>query len=113
MQSVVVMLEELAQILQGLSLIKEVSPRLKARVCAYGEKMSTSLAVEILRKAGLAASLLDSKEVSCRQGVVRACRSRSEKFPVLTPLFSPVLGHRSRINGRRGQVPQCDRDPEE
>lgn len=62
MQGIVEMLEELSQILQGLALIREVSPRLKARVCAFGERMSTSLAVEILKMAGVKASLLQSKD---------------------------------------------------
>jgi hypothetical protein len=62
MQGIVEMLEELSQILQGLALIREVSPRLRARVCAFGERMSTSLAVEILKVAGVKASLLQSKD---------------------------------------------------
>jgi aspartokinase len=52
------LLKELDQILYGLRLLKEESPRLRARVCSFGERLSTVLAVQIMKHHGLACSLL-------------------------------------------------------
>ncbi len=52
------LLKELDQILYGLRLLKEESPRLRARVCSFGERLSTVLAVQIIKHHGLSCSLL-------------------------------------------------------
>lgn len=54
-------LEELAGFLKGAELTGEVSPRLKARVMASGELMSTALGAAYLRKKGLDAEWLDAR----------------------------------------------------
>jgi hypothetical protein len=51
-------MSELAELLQGVAMIGEVSPRLLARICSYGELMSTLMAVQILKHAGVQADLL-------------------------------------------------------
>ncbi|KAJ1476936.1 Aspartate/glutamate/uridylate kinase [Baffinella frigidus] len=56
-------LAELGEILQGVRLIREVSPRLKARVCAFGEQMSTVMAVQILKDMEVKASLVPAMEL--------------------------------------------------
>jgi hypothetical protein len=38
---------ELGEIFQGVTMIGEVSPRLQARICSYGEMMSTLMAVQV------------------------------------------------------------------
>lgn len=55
-------LEELKRIVTGTSLIKEISPRIKAKVLAYGELISTKLGAAYLGKSGLSASWLDARD---------------------------------------------------
>ncbi len=99
LKGVLELIQELSQLLQGLSLIKEVresrtdmqcahtytqastlfsilvhealelticklqaSARLRARVCSFGERMSTTIAVEILKHWGVASNLVESKD---------------------------------------------------
>ena len=43
------MFDGLRQLLDGISLVQEASPRVKARVMAHGELLSTMLGVSILK----------------------------------------------------------------
>lgn len=43
------MFDGLRQLLDGISLVQEASPRVKARVMAHGELLSTLLGVSILK----------------------------------------------------------------
>ena len=54
---------ELGDLLQGLSMIQEVSPKLQARICSYGEQMSTRLAIQILKHNNIKASLVQSGDL--------------------------------------------------
>eukprot|EP00288_Rhodomonas_lens_P014410 CAMPEP_0177696412 /NCGR_PEP_ID=MMETSP0484_2-20121128/3966_1 /TAXON_ID=354590 /ORGANISM="Rhodomonas lens, Strain RHODO" /LENGTH=606 /DNA_ID=CAMNT_0019207381 /DNA_START=194 /DNA_END=2014 /DNA_ORIENTATION=+ len=54
---------EMENLLQGISMVGEVSPRVKARMCSYGEQMSTRMAVHILRVHGVKASLVQSGDL--------------------------------------------------
>ena len=54
-------LELLGRIAEGVHLVGEVSPRLRARVLASGELMSTALGVAALRHAGLDAAWVDAR----------------------------------------------------
>eukprot|EP00960_Hanusia_phi_P068980 766978-Hanusia_phi.AAC.2 len=56
-------ISELGDLLQGLSMIQEVSPKLQARICSYGEQMSTRLAVQILKHNNIKASLIQSGDL--------------------------------------------------
>ena len=56
-------IHDLADILQGVGMIGEVSPRLHARICSYGERMSTLLAVQILKHAGIHAGMFMSGDL--------------------------------------------------
>ena len=40
----------------------QASARLRARVCSFGERMSTTIAVEILKHWGVASNLVESKD---------------------------------------------------
>lgn len=62
LKGVLELIEELSQLLHGLTLVKEVSSRLRARVCAFGERMSTCFAVQILKHWGVPSHLLESKD---------------------------------------------------
>ncbi|MEQ1800459.1 MAG: bifunctional aspartate kinase/diaminopimelate decarboxylase [Gammaproteobacteria bacterium] len=52
---------ELEQLLAGVHLIGEVSPRIQARVMAMGELLATRLGAAYLRKQGLAVTWLDAR----------------------------------------------------
>ncbi|MBS0374846.1 MAG: bifunctional aspartate kinase/diaminopimelate decarboxylase [Proteobacteria bacterium] len=56
-------LEELGQIASGVSLVKEVSDRVRARVMATGELMATALGAAWLASRGLAVEWLDARTV--------------------------------------------------
>jgi len=53
-------LEELHNLINGINLIKELSPRVKAQLLAFGEKLSTRLLTEILKTQNIVAIQKDS-----------------------------------------------------
>lgn len=54
---------ELEQLLAGIHLIREVSPRIQARVMGIGELMATRLGAAYLAAQGLTATWLDAREL--------------------------------------------------
>jgi diaminopimelate decarboxylase/aspartate kinase len=54
---------ELAQLLAGIHLIGEVSPRVQARVMGMGELMATRLGAAYLQREGLPVTWLDAREL--------------------------------------------------
>ena len=57
------MLDELKRLLDGISLTGEVSPKLRARVAAYGELLSSTLGAAYLRRQGLSCTRVDSRSL--------------------------------------------------
>lgn len=57
------LLEDLKRLLDGISLTGEVSPRLRARVAAFGELLSSQLGVAYLNKVHVRAIRLDSRSL--------------------------------------------------
>lgn len=55
--------DKLARLIQGVSLLGEVSARTKAHVMAYGEIMLTALGAAYLNKAGIATQWQDAREL--------------------------------------------------
>jgi bifunctional diaminopimelate decarboxylase / aspartate kinase len=55
------LLLDLRRLLDGIVLTQEVSPRLRARVAAFGELCSSQLGLAYLRKAGLVACRVDPR----------------------------------------------------
>ncbi|WP_072715894.1 bifunctional aspartate kinase/diaminopimelate decarboxylase [Rhodothermus profundi] len=55
--------EELARITMGTALVRDVTPRLQARVMAMGELMATTLGAAYLNQVGLATQWLDAREL--------------------------------------------------
>ena len=55
------LLVDLHRLLEGIVLTGEISPRLRARVAAFGELLSSQLGLAFLRKAGLAAVRVDPR----------------------------------------------------
>ncbi len=54
---------ELKQLLSGIHLVGEISPRVKARLMSLGELMATSIGAAYLRAQGLEVSWTDAREV--------------------------------------------------
>jgi diaminopimelate decarboxylase/aspartate kinase len=54
---------ELEQLLAGIHLIREVSPRIQARVMGLGELMATRLGAAYLARVGIEVSWLDAREL--------------------------------------------------
>src|SRR5690606_39743778 len=68
-------LEELSRLALGVSLIREVNPRLQARVMSMGELMSTTLGAAFLNSQGLNTRLLDARKILASIEIGRAsCR---------------------------------------
>ena len=55
-------LSVLEDLVRGASLIREVTPRLHARLMAMGERMSTRLGAAFLRKSGVTVSWVDARD---------------------------------------------------
>jgi diaminopimelate decarboxylase/aspartate kinase len=72
--------EELEQIITGISLVGEASPRLQARVMAMGELMSTTLSHAYLRQQGYESSWVDAR---------KWLRSRRDE-PISTKASNPL-----------------------
>lgn len=53
---------ELEQMALGASLIQEVSPRLRARVMSWGERLSTKLGAAFLNAQGIKTALVDARD---------------------------------------------------
>ncbi|OQR88327.1 aspartokinase [Achlya hypogyna] len=64
LQPLVLEFHHLRRVLDGIRLTEEASPRLKARVLAFGELLSTHLGLEIMRHEGLAqVTRVDARQV--------------------------------------------------
>jgi len=55
--------DELRSLLQGLSLVREQTPRTRALVASFGERLSAPIAASWLRAAGLSAVPVDSRRM--------------------------------------------------
>jgi len=72
-------LHELEQLIAGVKLVKEVSVRVRVRVMALGELMSTQLGAAFLQQEGLPVSWLDARDLL-------TSRSRPGRNPVTSYL---------------------------
>lgn len=57
------LLSDLTELLRGIALVREASPRLRARVMSFGELASTALGIEAMRQAGLSAVRIDARDL--------------------------------------------------
>lgn len=55
--------QEMTDIVQGLYLLGETSPRSMDRVASFGERLSTLIFSEVLRESGIPAELVDSRDL--------------------------------------------------
>ena len=71
------LVDDLSRLIRGVSLVKEISPRLRAELLAYGELMSTKLGAAYLGKSGLSVSWLDAREHLESEERYHVCEKRS------------------------------------
>ena len=71
---------ELSRMLDGIAILREISPRVMDSIMSYGERLSAPLITRILRASGINAQYLDSREVIItdkRFGAARIIRGES------------------------------------
>lgn len=56
-------LDAVARMAQGIALLGEAGPSVRARLLAYGEILSTRIGAEYLRRSGLRAAWIDAREI--------------------------------------------------
>ena len=61
--SLAALFQEMTDIVQGLYLLGETSPRSMDRVASFGERLSTLIFSEVLREDGISAELVDSRDL--------------------------------------------------
>jgi aspartate kinase len=92
---------ELSELLQGLSILGEMSPRARDAVMSYGERISSLIITELFKRAGLNAAHLDSQRCIKTDGAHTAAqplpiptRQRLRKFaaPLVSAGKIPVMG---------------------
>ncbi|MGE0159032.1 MAG: bifunctional aspartate kinase/diaminopimelate decarboxylase [Gemmatimonadales bacterium] len=54
---------ELRELVEGVALVGELTPRTRARLLAFGERMATRLGAEYLRRRGTAVTWLDARDL--------------------------------------------------
>ncbi|MCB9462171.1 MAG: aspartate kinase [Candidatus Eisenbacteria bacterium] len=62
-QPVALLLQDLRRTLEGIRLTREASPRLRARVMAFGELASTRLGLAVLARHGIEATWVDARDL--------------------------------------------------
>lgn len=94
--------EDLAQLVAGIQLVREASPRVRARVMAMGELLSTRLSSEHLQSEGIAATLVDARELLCS----RPTQNASERARFLSAVcdWEPDDAFAAQMAGYEGVV---------
>jgi diaminopimelate decarboxylase/aspartate kinase len=80
-------LGELDQLIAGIRLVREVSVRVRVRIMALGELMSTRLGAAYLNNAGIATEWMDARDILL--STTRANRGRSRSYLSATCEHAP------------------------
>lgn len=91
---------ELEQLVAGVHLIREVSPRIQARVMAMGELLATRLGAAYLKSQGLSVTWLDARDLlrslpiagANERGAYLAASCDFDADPVLQERFAAIEG---------------------
>lgn len=94
--------DELSRLALGASLIHEGSPRLKARVMAMGELMSTTLGTAFLERQGLRAAWYDARTML--QAESRPNLSEERRYLSATCAFAPDAELQARLAAEPADV---------
>ena len=91
-------LHELEQLVAGVRLVKEVSFRVRVRVMALGELLSTSLGAAFLVKKGLPATWMDARDLLTSRS--RPGRNPATSYLSATCDFAPDPELRKALDGK-------------
>jgi diaminopimelate decarboxylase/aspartate kinase len=87
--------DELHELVEGIALVRELTPRTRARLLAFGERMATRLGAAYLAQSGLAVTWLDARDlltsVAGRNGSDRAAYLSAECDAAADPALSARL----------------------
>jgi diaminopimelate decarboxylase/aspartate kinase len=86
---------ELDRVVEGIALLGEVTPRVRARLLAFGERMATRLGAERLRSRGLPVTWVDARDLLVSVETERAGPAgwlSAECDPSLDPALVERLG---------------------
>ena len=92
-------LAELDQLLAGIRLVREASPRVQARVMALGELMATRLGAAYLRASGLEVDWVDARELLVSEDLDE---NETSRYLAASCDFSPDTGFQSELAARPG-----------
>jgi diaminopimelate decarboxylase/aspartate kinase len=90
-------LQELDQLIAGIRLVREVSVRVRVRIMALGELMSTRLGAAYLERVGIPTDWVDAREILVSSS--RANRGHSRSYLSATCEHSPDTGLQARLAG--------------
>jgi aspartate kinase len=91
-------LRDLHKLFEGISVLRELTPRSQDKILAYGELMSTAIVAEAFRRRGIPATLMDARELVITD----------ERFTRAQPVAA--ITHQ-RINEQVRPVMESDRVP--
>ena len=97
-------LHELEQLVAGVRLVREVSVRVRVRVMALGELLSTSLGAAFLAQKGLPATWMDARDLLTSRS--RPGRNPATSYLSATCDFLPDRGLRDKLDGQGVVVTQ-------
>jgi len=90
-------LQELDQLIAGIRLVREVSVRVRVRIMALGELMSTRLGAAYLERVGIPTEWVDAREILVSSG--RANRGHSRSYLSATCEHAPDAALQARMAG--------------
>jgi diaminopimelate decarboxylase/aspartate kinase len=93
---------ELEQLLSGIHMVREASPRVKARVMALGELMATSIGAAYLRSEGIDVVWTDARDVL--ESIDVPDENERSRFLSASCDFEPDAGIQSYFSAQSGVV---------
>jgi aspartate kinase len=92
--------QELMDLLNGLAILGEVTPRANDAVASYGERLSSLIVTAALGKLGLEATHLDSREVIVTDSRhMQAAPNFPESYRRLADKLAPLAAHKIIVMG--------------
>uniref|UniRef100_A0A7S0RMN7 Aspartokinase n=1 Tax=Pyramimonas obovata TaxID=1411642 RepID=A0A7S0RMN7_9CHLO len=93
------LLGELQQLLSAISIMQELTPRMRANLVSYGERMSTRIFASFLRTQGLEAKQCDAAAIgfACTDEDYEAGEVLPETYPALKRALTRQAGERGYI----------------
>eukprot|EP00242_Pyramimonas_sp_CCMP2087_P011691 CAMPEP_0198199080 /NCGR_PEP_ID=MMETSP1445-20131203/2408_1 /TAXON_ID=36898 /ORGANISM="Pyramimonas sp., Strain CCMP2087" /LENGTH=581 /DNA_ID=CAMNT_0043868797 /DNA_START=76 /DNA_END=1821 /DNA_ORIENTATION=- len=93
------LVEELGQLLSAISIMQELTPRMRANLVSYGERMSTRIFASFLRTQGVEARQFDAVDIgfACTDDNYENGEILPETYPVLKKSLTRAEGEKPFI----------------